>query len=232
MNEGLLPKDRKTARRWLEFSLLFVALPAAFASGRLPIPLIPLLLLGAALCALVLYRDPGFDRRRFWNRDGFRALWPAMKKRVLLAFFFLLGLTWLIDRGFIDAPTHSLSDRLLFYFPLSLPWFWLLVMLLYPLLSVYPQELIFRTFFFHRYEMLFGKGPLLILLSSLIFGLAHWRFALWPEFSVALSAIGGLIFALNYQRSQSTLAAAVEHAIYGDLIFTIGLGGYFFTGAG
>jgi membrane protease YdiL (CAAX protease family) len=45
-----------------------------------------------------------------------------------------------------------------------------------------------------------------------------------------LSFFGGLIFAWRYLRTNSFWAVALEHALYGNLIFTIGLGVYFFTG--
>ena len=51
----------------------------------------------------------------------------------------------------------------------------------------------------------------------------HWE-------AVTISFIGGLIFAYRYTRTRSFLAVWLEHALYGDLIFTVGLGRFFFTG--
>ena len=51
----------------------------------------------------------------------------------------------------------------------------------------------------------------------------HWE-------AVALSLIGGLIFAYRFVKTRSLLAVWLEHALYGDLIFTSGLGRFFFTG--
>jgi CAAX protease family protein len=45
-----------------------------------------------------------------------------------------------------------------------------------------------------------------------------------------MSFIGGLIFAYRFARTRSFFAVWLEHALYGDLIFTIGLGRFFFTG--
>lgn len=47
---------------------------------------------------------------------------------------------------------------------------WALVIVLYPILSVYPQELIFRAFLFHRYAPLFGNGVGLVAASAAAFG--------------------------------------------------------------
>jgi uncharacterized protein len=105
---------------------------------------------------------------------------------------------------------------------------WAIVMLLYPLLSVYPQELIFRAYFFHRYQALFGAGWTMIAASALAFGFVHIAFGNW--ISVVLSTIGGFLFALTYHQSGSLFLACLEHAFFGNFIFTIGLGQFFYHG--
>lgn len=42
--------------------------------------------------------------------------------------------------------------------------------------------------------------------------------------------IGGILFARTYERSNSLLAACIEHGLWGDLLFTLGLGWCFYTG--
>jgi membrane protease YdiL (CAAX protease family) len=81
--------------------------------------------------------------------------------------------------------------------------------------------------------LLFGAGlalpaRLLLMTSALAFGYAHIVLHNWP--SVLLSTIGGVLFASSYRRSQSTLLVAVEHAIYGCFVFSVGLGGLFYAG--
>jgi membrane protease YdiL (CAAX protease family) len=102
-------------------------------------------------------------------------------------------------------------------------------MVLYPALSVYPQELIFRSFLFHRYAPVFGEGVGLVAASAAAFGYVHIIFGSW--FSVVASGIGGWIFATRYLRTQSLFTASAEHSVYGILVFTIGLGRYFYHGA-
>jgi hypothetical protein len=102
---------------------------------------------------------------------------------------------------------------------------WLLVMILYPLLSVYPQEIIFRTFLFHRYQNLFTSQRQLIWASAVSFGVAHIIFANWA--ALVLSTIGGLLFARTYARHRSLALVCFEHSLWGNFIFTIGLGWYF-----
>lgn len=49
--------------------------------------------------------------------------------------------------------------------------------------------------------------------------------------AVAMTMAGGGLFAWRYDRSRSLAAVWVEHALWGCLIFTIGLGRYFYLGA-
>jgi membrane protease YdiL (CAAX protease family) len=106
---------------------------------------------------------------------------------------------------------------------------WILVMVFYPLFSVYPQEIIFRAFFFHRYEKLFGNNSWLIISSGLSFGFVHLFFGNW--IAVVLSCAGGIFFANTYSKTRSLLIVSMEHSIWGDFIFTIGLGIFFYSGA-
>jgi hypothetical protein len=48
---------------------------------------------------------------------------------------------------------------------------------------------------------------------------------------VLLTLAGGWLFARRYQRTRSLLAASVEHALYGVLAFTVGLGTLFYHAA-
>ncbi|MGB5965883.1 MAG: CPBP family intramembrane glutamic endopeptidase [Sulfurimonadaceae bacterium] len=109
------------------------------------------------------------------------------------------------------------------------PFLWLEVFLLYPLLSAYTQEILFRSFFFHRYEKLF-KGRLfsLIMVNALLFAYMHVVFGNW--IAVIFTFIGGILFAQTYLKTRSTMLTAIEHALYGNTLFTLGLGYYFYHG--
>jgi len=63
----------------------------------------------------------------------------------------------------------------------------------------------------------------------LAFGFAHIILGNW--LAVALSCVGGLLFAFTYHTSNSLLLACVDHAIFGNFLFTIGLGRLFYHGA-
>ena len=108
------------------------------------------------------------------------------------------------------------------------PKIWLLVMIAYPIISVLPQEFIYRVFFFERYQPLFGSGVTMIVASASVFSLGHIVFHNWP--AVILTFVGGCLFGRSYQRTASLLLVSIEHALYGCAVFTIGYGAYFVEG--
>src|SRR5262249_62171780 len=77
-----------------------------------------------------------------------------------------------------------------------------------------------------RYQALFGSGWALLLASALAFGFVHIIFGNW--LAVALCVIGGLLFSFTYYQSGSLLLTCLDHAIFGNFIFTIGLGQFFY----
>jgi len=203
----------------IEFVMVFLGLPIFLYFIRYSFRnwIIPTLLVTATVCLIVLLRDPGFDRRNLWNRRDF----GRHLRRSVLVFVPAAALLTLL--AYMFAP------ELLFQLPLKRPALWVLVLVLYPLLSVYPQEIVFRTFFFHRYRSLFPRPTMMILASGIVFGLAHLFFGNW--IAPVLTTLGGFLFATTYQRSSSTLQASLEHSLWGDFIFTVGLGWYFYGGS-
>ena len=203
--------------RWMEFFAVFLGVPVAIEWQILPNLPIPILLVSAAFVYLMLRRDAQFDQRLLWSPHQARVHLPAMLLRFLILGVLLTGAVWLF------------FPEKLFIFPRSRPAIWLMVMVLYPVLSVYPQEVIFRAFFFHRYASLFRTPRAMVIASGLAFGFAHIVFGAW--ISVALSTAGGILFARSYVRSSSLFLSVIEHALYGCLVFTIGLGQFFYHGA-
>lgn len=141
-------------------------------------------------------------------------------RRILLRFL-LLG-------GALTIATRLLFPYLFLTLPRERPVLWVAIMVLYPLLSVWPQEVIFRRFLFHRYAGVFG-GAGIVVASALAFGFAHVIFL--NAVAVTLTAAGGAMFAANYARNRDLGLCCLEHALYGCLVFTIGLGQFFYTGA-
>ncbi|MCB1049766.1 MAG: CPBP family intramembrane metalloprotease [Acidobacteria bacterium] len=204
----------------LELCILFGAVPLLLLLFRshLRLLLIPLLVLQGGLCTWILWADRGFDRRALgWGNGVPRTFWRRVLVSLSVGVPVLVGLLLLFR-----------SDLWL-WFPRHKPHIWLLILIVYPTLSVYPQELIFRTFFFHRYHALFPTRAHLIGVNALCFGLAHVMFGNWV--APVMTVLGGGLFALTYARSHSTLLTFVEHSIWGLLLFTLGPGWFFYSGA-
>jgi uncharacterized protein len=177
----------------------------------------PIVLVIALICAGWLLLDKGFDRRRLWNVRPLR----EHIKGILLTF--MLPALLLCIFTFMCYPKRFL------YFISDDPWLWLVFVVLYPPLACYPQELLFRAFFFHRYGPLFRSRAALIVLSGISFGLAHLY--LNNLYAPGLTTLGGMIFAYRYARSGTVVASTVEHGLWGIFLFTIGMGWYFYSGS-
>lgn len=113
----------------------------------------------------------------------------------------------------------------LFDWPSERPELWLSVVVAYPILSVLPQELIYRRWLFERLQSIGAAERHFVWLSAVAFGLLHALFRNVP--AVALTLVGGWFFADTFRRTGSLWLVCVEHALYGLLIFTIGLGDFF-----
>lgn len=102
------------------------------------------------------------------------------------------------------------------------------LLVLYPILSALPQELIFCSFFFKRYEAFFGNSTKMVIASAIIFAYAHCLFI--NPVAPTLSLVGGLIFASTYLKTKSLALVTIEHGLYGNFLFLVGLGYYFYHG--
>ena len=186
--------------------------------------LMPVLgVIGIALFFSLLF-SKRFPNRSLWN-------WPALKKefrRILftafLAFVVMLSLATILS--FIPSiPEQIAPFRLLRENPILL----IAICFLYPIFSVYPQEIILRTWFFHRYSKLITSTPALLTINALTFAWVHVIFQnVW---AVLLCIPAGFLFGYTYLKTKSTLASGVEHAIVGNLMWLSGLGWFFFAGS-
>lgn len=208
-----------TQYRWFEFTLIFIVLPLLGFTLRAYLAnwLIPALIILMSVCCMLLLADPQFKRFRLTSLGQFSAV-----KRRLFSFFFIGALFSgvfysIMNQGnWFVMPRTSLND-------------WLLLLVLYPLLSVLPQELIFRTYFFHRYKRIMPHKTVRIFTSAFVFALAHVVYANWV--AVLLAFLGGLLFSYTYAQSRSTFVCVIEHSLWGLWMFTLGVGQYLDAGA-
>ena len=137
--------------------------------------------------------------------------------RIILICTILFFLTYLfLPKIFIIFPSLDLK-------------LWILTMIFYPIFSALPQEFIFCKFFFYRYKSIFISDNNLVISSALFFAITHILFLNF--IAPILSFIGGLLFANTYNKHRSLLLVSIEHGLYGNTLFFIGLGWYFWGGS-
>ena len=200
---------------WLGVPVLVVAYRLLFTDARAPI--IPLLILGAIGGAVLLRRDPTYNLGKFWDR---KPLLSAL--RVILPRFVVLA-TVMAAIIAIWFPAN------LFEFPRRRPDIWAVVMVGYPIVSVFAQGVVYRGVFLHRYRGVLGEGWAIIAVGAAIFGLAHVVMLEWM--AVAITLVGGLLFTATQLKHRSLLASGLEHAMYGCWAFTVGYGEFLFAGS-
>jgi uncharacterized protein len=206
------------ARRWraVEFAGLYVGVPLLPAFVLPPDAMYPLLFAMTAIGAGLL----GFTRGFSWLElvRGWRAIdWGLVALAAAATALVAALLVWWL------VPHQA------FLLPRRLTGLWLAILALYPLLSVLPQELIFRPLFFRRYGLLFPRRDAALLTNAALFGFAHLMFWNWP--AVLMTFAGGLIFARGYLGPGGFATAVVLHAVCGGIVFTSGLGTFFYHGA-
>ncbi len=197
--------------------MLFIAAPVIMATD-LPSSFMWPALAGIAVVGVVLLSvTPGFRWRDLVSRQALRIDWPVVAIFVVIAVAVCVALTvWLVPER-------------LFGFPQGRTKMWLVVMVAYPLVSAVPQELVFRVLYFERYGALFPSTTVAIAANAGIFGLAHLFYWNWP--AVVLTTAAGALFAWAYASRRSFGQACLLHALGGQIVFTVGMGVYFFHGA-
>lgn len=194
-----------------EFFLIFITLPLLFLSGLLESGMImPVLWIVFLYIYYIMYRSKQtlFDK--------------ALRRRDLMRIF----KRYLLISPLLLLIALALFPQNLFDFPRKEPVLWSILMIAYPLVSALVQEVIFRRFFFWRYETLFHSSRIAILVNAMLFSYTHAVF--FNPVAVVLSFIGGFLFAFTYVRSRSLLLVTLEHTLYGNTLFTIGLGSFFY----
>ena len=192
-----------------EFLLLFVLLPLSLAAPMAVWIKVALVLLGFGYLLMVLRKFEGLKFRIHKNLN-----WSSFLKRIGITFSVIIIVTILFVR--YKDPSA------LFYVPLNNPLLFITILLFYSLLSVWPQEIIYRTFFFERYASLFQTKFSLVLVNAVVFSLAHLFFKNFLV--IVLTFIGGILFGLTYIKYKSTTLVSIEHALYGNWLFTVGMG--------
>lgn len=204
-------------RLWLEFTAFYILAPAALYVALPHIDLYAAIACTMVLGLVLLHFTDGFTWRHLWDWRSLRGtggtiLWTSALTAAMLTAMTL----WLAPDRFLILPRER-------------PELWLAILALYPWFSVLGQEVIFRPLFFYRYGHLFPSDRARILVNATVFAAAHLFFLNW--IAPVMTFAGGLLFAWAYQRDRSFPAVFIMHWIAGGLVFTLGLGLFFYHGA-
>lgn len=193
----------------MEFFSIFILAPIVFC---LPISVYAKLGIGLVGFLYILYILLRVEKAKFKLAENldWRSFWKQVTLHLLIIALVTVCYVWLVQ------------PEALFKVMLKNSKLWIFILIFYSLFSVYPQELIYRTFFFQRYEHLFKSKNLLIFVNAIVFSMAHIFFR--NTLVMVLTFIGGLLFALTYTKTRSTVMVSIEHAIYGCWLFTVGMG--------
>jgi membrane protease YdiL (CAAX protease family) len=213
------PSHPSTVQRRLavELIILFFLSPLLIVFGIWPKRLTMLLLAIAAVGAIAFVRNRRAGAAELGIGPASRAgLGPTL--RIGLGLWLLVSL----GVGAVHLAMHRPVAPLLTERPLLFA----LIVFIYAF-SVMAQEFLFRSFFFWRYQPL-TSPRVLWWLNALAFGWVHIVFGSWV--SVALTLIGGALFAGLFLRYRSLLGICIVHAAFGLSIFAMGYGKYFYHG--
>lgn len=200
----------KTSRyKAIEFFAIYILIPISFALNFSAWIKLCIGLIGFIYIILVLLK---VENLKF--KLAKRLEWKLFWKETFIKLAIIAVLT-----AFFVWKTDA---QALFSVVINKPKLWVFILFIYTIFSVYPQELIYRTFYFHRYNYLFRNKILFIFLNAILFSLAHLFFR--NILVLILTFLGGLLFAITYKKTESTVLVSIEHAIYGCWLFTVGMG--------
>jgi len=198
---------------WTEFVVLFVVLPLLYFFELIPIHKAVPLIIAFVYCFIVMYNRKNISRSIFRIKSYYSLKEIGIKSLFLL----VVSSLWV----------YIFREDVFFQLPLHNFWFWLVLILTYPIWSAFTQEFIYRFFFYHRYRILFNSVQFMIFVNALCFSMAHIIFRNWA--ALVFTFVGSIVFSLTYIRSRSLNAVFIEHSIYGNIFFTNGFGIFFYT---
>jgi membrane protease YdiL (CAAX protease family) len=195
--------------RYLELLILFIIIPLSYSLNYSPILKLVIGVLGFVYITYVILK---VEKIKFKISKNIN--WSEFWETTVIKFLIIAVITSLF--------MWFTTEENLFIVVLNKPVLWISILFFYSLFSVYPQELIYRTFFFKRYENLFKNEFLFIFINAVLFSLAHIFFK--NSLVLFLTFVGGILFGLTYKKTNSTFLVSIEHSIYGCWLFTVGMG--------
>lgn len=215
----LTPEHAIARRRYLafEYAAMFFGMPILLWLTMDVAKVVPTLMGATVACVILLWQDPTFDRSQLWSASRVRrGLLPMLGVWAVLCGMLALQVWYFRPEWWLNLPRQN-------------TWLWLTILVGYPVISVIPQNIIYRAFMFHRYKDVFGpSGRNMVWASAAAFCVAHVIFHNWM--ALTLTAIAGLVIGNTYDRHRSMVLSTIEHSLYGGVVFTIGLGQFVIGG--
>lgn len=200
---------KKSSLHIIELIVLYILIPILLTLNIHPIFKIIPVLLGVIYCVSISIKQQLFSLKSLYTLEI-----KKHSKRILILFLITLLVSTII--------MYSFNYENLFIVIRKNWMMWIFITLFYSIFSVYPQEFLYRSFFFKRYQTILKSPMLLIVVNACVFSFAHIVF---NNLLVSiLTLIGGFLFAFTYYKSKSLLLTSIEHALYGSWLFTLGMG--------
>lgn len=201
----------------IEFLWLYILLPISlYFEYPIMIKLLLVLMSFIFIC-MQLFKKGVFKITKL-NLKSKRQFFNIFVKRFILVITILSCYTYYVyPDQFFNVMLHNTK-------------LWIGITLVYCFISVPLQEIVYRTYFFYKFEQLFANKQLLLVSNAVVFSIAH--IILKSPLVLILTCIGGYFFAITYHYFRSTRLVWIEHSLYGFWLFTVGLGEMFaFPGA-
>mgnify|MGYP001827867619 CR=1 FL=1 len=131
--------------RLIELIILFVGIPVSFT---LEFPIWVKMIVGLVGFSYVIFVLLRIEKNQFRISDTIN--WKLFWNQTLLKLIVIAIITTLYVWFFDYSNLYKVVR--------SKPMLWGIILFVYSIFSVYPQELIYRTFFFQRYEALFNNA--------------------------------------------------------------------------
>jgi membrane protease YdiL (CAAX protease family) len=196
----------------IEIIIFFIIIPALLIPVNSNVTMFTTLSSVAVICFFYLrYKKINlFDKNEFkFDQSLLQIFYKAFVIAILILIF-----SYIFDKEkFLNLPKSHF-------------FLWVMILILYPIFSAFPQEIIYRKFFFQRYRKLFKDKKTFILLNAFLFSFAHIIYL--NPIVIIFTFLGGLLMAISYSNHKSLFKVSVEHGLYGNIVFSSGLGNYFY----
>lgn len=201
------------SKKYLIFELLvlFVLLPILLAlSVPVWLKVIPVII-AFVYVLFLLYRHTKFKITKP-QKHLFKSFWKSVMFRFIpIIIFGIIFVQIMNPEAFFRLIVEDTA-------------LWIMIVFVYSIGSVIPQEIIYRNFFFKRYAKLIPHKNIFIIVNAFLFSISHMFLHNWVILGATF--FGGIAFALTYQKTRSTWLVSIEHSLYGLALFTIGIGSF------